>query len=52
MIRRGLKKVINQEGWIYTGDLAVQDQDGLVFIKGRADNMFISGGEKHLSGGD
>ena len=39
------EKVINQEGWIYTGDLAVQDQDGLVFIKGRADNMFISGGE-------
>ena len=37
--------VIDQEGWIYTGDLAVQDQDGLVFIKGRADNMFISGGE-------
>ena len=37
--------VINREGWIYTGDLAAQDQDGLVFIKGRADNMFISGGE-------
>lgn len=39
------EKVINQEGWIYTGDLAVQDQDGLICIKGRADNMFISGGE-------
>jgi fatty-acyl-CoA synthase len=38
-------KIINQEGWIYTGDLAMQDQDGLLFIKGRADNMFISGGE-------
>ncbi len=23
----------------------MQDQDGLVFIQGRADNMFISGGE-------
>lgn len=39
------EKVIDRDGWIYTGDLAVQDQDGLVFIKGRADNMFISGGE-------
>ncbi|MDQ5908496.1 MAG: fatty-acyl-CoA synthase, partial [Pseudomonadota bacterium] len=39
------EKVIHQEGWIYTGDLARQDQDGLIFIKGRADNMFISGGE-------
>ena len=38
-------KVIDQDGWIYTGDLAVQDQDGLICIKGRADNMFISGGE-------
>ena len=39
------KKVLYQDGWIYTGDLAVQGQDGLIFIKGRADNMFISGGE-------
>jgi len=37
--------VINQDGWIYTGDLAVQGPDGLIYIKGRADNMFISGGE-------
>ena len=36
---------MNSEGWIYTGDLAAQNQDDLVFIKGRADNMFISGGE-------
>ncbi|MEI6557375.1 MAG: AMP-binding protein [Rhodospirillaceae bacterium] len=38
-------KAITEDGWIYTGDLAVQDADGLIFIKGRADNMFISGGE-------
>ncbi len=38
-------KVIDDEGWIFTGDLAVQGEDGLVCIKGRADNMFISGGE-------
>jgi fatty-acyl-CoA synthase len=39
------EKIMDREGWIYTGDLAVQDRDGLIFIKGRADNMFISGGE-------
>ncbi|MFO1421352.1 MAG: AMP-binding protein [Candidatus Competibacteraceae bacterium] len=39
------EKIIDREGWVYTGDLAVRDRDGLVFIKGRADNMFISGGE-------
>jgi len=38
-------KTLDRDGWIYTGDLAVQDRDGLIFIKGRADNMFISGGE-------
>jgi fatty-acyl-CoA synthase len=38
-------KVLDAEGWIYTGDLAVRDAEGLVRIKGRADNMFISGGE-------
>ncbi len=39
------EKILNPDGWIYTGDLAIQDQDGLISIKGRADNMFISGGE-------
>lgn len=38
-------KVLSGDGWIYTGDLAVKDADGLISIKGRADNMFISGGE-------
>jgi fatty-acyl-CoA synthase len=38
-------KVLSADGWIFTGDLAVQGDDGLIFIKGRADNMFISGGE-------
>ncbi len=39
------EKVIYPDGWIYTGDLAVADPDGLIRIKGRADNMFVSGGE-------
>jgi fatty-acyl-CoA synthase len=38
-------RVLSGDGWIYTGDLAVKDADGLIAIKGRADNMFISGGE-------
>ncbi|MBL8658795.1 MAG: AMP-binding protein [Rhodospirillales bacterium] len=37
--------VIDEDGWIHTGDLAAKDRDGLICIKGRADNMFISGGE-------
>lgn len=38
-------KILDADGWIYTGDLAVCDEDGLVSIVGRADNMFITGGE-------
>jgi fatty-acyl-CoA synthase len=39
------ERTIDEEGWVYSGDLAVRDEEGLVYIKGRADNMFISGGE-------
>lgn len=39
------EKVISRDGWVYTGDLAIKDRDGLVCIQGRADNMFITGGE-------
>jgi fatty-acyl-CoA synthase len=31
--------------WISTGDVARQDADGDVYIVGRTDNMFVSGGE-------
>ncbi len=39
------EKLFLEGGWVYTGDLAVEDEEGLVSIVGRADNMFISGGE-------
>lgn len=39
------EKLMDEDGWIYSGDLAVEDAEGLVSIVGRADNMFISGGE-------
>ncbi len=39
------EKLFLDGGWVYTGDMAVEDDNGLVSISGRADNMFISGGE-------
>lgn len=33
------------DGWFYTSDLAVKDEDGYVTITGRADDMILSGGE-------
>ncbi len=34
-----------KDGWLWTGDLAVEDDEGLFFIKGRSKDMFITGGE-------
>lgn len=34
-----------RDGWLYTGDLAFEDQDGFFYLVGRRKEMFISGGE-------
>ena len=37
--------VVNDEGWFPTRDLGKLDGSGQLFVRGRIDNMFISGGE-------
>ena len=37
------KKIKN--GWLQTGDLVYADSEGFLYIKGRKDDMYISGGE-------
>jgi fatty-acyl-CoA synthase len=38
-------EVIDGDGWLHTGDLAVMDENGYVRITGRAKDMIIRGGE-------
>ncbi|MEM9262568.1 MAG: fatty acid--CoA ligase family protein, partial [Pseudomonadota bacterium] len=40
-----LTDVVFKDGWYATGDLMHSDKDGFFYFDGRADDMFVSGGE-------
>ena len=37
--------VLDAEGWLYTGDMAQEDEDGFIFLVDRKKDVIISGGE-------
>ncbi|MEH6581225.1 MAG: AMP-binding protein [Halioglobus sp.] len=47
--RPDLTEQIIRDGWMATGDVAVWDEDGYIFIVDRAKDMIISGGENIYS---
>lgn len=34
-----------RDGWLYTGDMAMQDEDGFIFLVDRKKDVIVSGGE-------
>ncbi|WP_330999817.1 class I adenylate-forming enzyme family protein [Archaeoglobus neptunius] len=34
-----------KDGWIFTGDIGMIDEEGYIYVMGRVDDMIISGGE-------
>ena len=47
--RPDLTEATIRDGWMYTGDVAMWDEDGYIFIVDRAKDMIISGGENIYS---
>ncbi|ANU24396.1 AMP-binding protein [Planococcus donghaensis] len=39
------KAAIDSEGWLHTGDIAIEDEEGYIDITGRIKDMVIRGGE-------
>jgi len=42
---KATKEVLDKEGWLYTGDMARQDEDGFYYLVDRKKDVIISGGE-------
>lgn len=42
------KHVLDDAGWLRTGDLGVLDRDGFVYIKGRSKTMILSGSGQNI----
>ena len=45
---KATKEVIDENGWMYTGDLGVIDKDGYIYIKGRSKDMLLGPSGKNI----
>ena len=41
-------QVVDSNGWLHTGDLAVMDKEGNVFIKGRSKNLLLNSSGQNI----
>jgi acyl-CoA synthetase (AMP-forming)/AMP-acid ligase II len=47
----GMAGGVDADGWLMTGDVGTVDSEGYIYVKGRADDVIIAGGE-NLSPGE
>ena len=45
---KATKDVIDEDGWMHTGDLGVIDKDGYIYIKGRSKDMLLGASGKNI----
>ena len=41
-------QTIDAEGWLHTGDMAIKDAEGNIFIKGRCKNMLLTASGQNI----
>lgn len=41
-------QTIGKDGWLHTGDMAIKDADGNIFIKGRCKNMLLTASGQNI----
>ena len=42
------EETIDEEGWLHTGDLALMDKEGYLYIKGRSKNMILGASGQNI----
>jgi long-chain acyl-CoA synthetase len=42
------REIIDDEGWLHTGDLGLIDKEGFIFIKGRSKNLILGSNGKNI----
>jgi len=45
---KATKEVIDEDGWMHTGDLGVIDKDGYIYIRGRSKDMLLGPSGKNI----
>ncbi len=46
--KQATEEMIDEDGWLHTGDLGVIDKDNFIFIKGRSKNMILGASGQNI----